>query len=386
MNMSTDTPIWGVKLFEVCKPGIRGTQRSDKIVCLVMNMSLLKRLSNHFRPKGQSVQAPEADKSDFKSHEYTYRDDLPVVIMAKGIYQALLDKGLEDFILSDFTNTTILTREDLRNRTTREARIQQITSEILQYLRLPPFIALNISYDQDNNTVSHNGKTSTRVGEYSNTAQKRTITLNIGSGFTPENVLAILCHECTHCFMETHLLNWEDTDLNEQRTDVMANLIGFNSIMTAGYAGVSVITGEHQERLVNYQNISNRRIGYISEDDCRILKELLSDLTSQAQQAREAQIELKERKDTLNRQIAAASVLEQQLSALNIKFTNITDSDNLIGVQKCLCEYESRDIKAEINQFKAISESNDLSLIDQATQRIDALCVDMLRWCTVFQG
>jgi hypothetical protein len=225
-----------------------------------------------------------------------------------------------------------------------------------------------------------------KVGEYSNTAQIRTITLNIGSGYTPENIFAILCHECTHYFMETHLLNWEDVDLNEQRTDVMANLIGFNHIMIDGYAGVSVITGENQERFVNYQRVSNRRIGYISADDCRILKGLLPYFASQAQQAREAQIELNNKKDKLNRQIAAASTLEQQLSVLNIKAISITDPDKLLCVQKCLCEYESRDIKAEINQFISISSSNDLALIEQATQKADSLCVDMLRWSTVFQG
>jgi len=226
----------------------------------------------------------------------------------------------------------------------------------------------------------------TRVGEYSNNAQNRTIALNIGIGYTPENVLAILCHECTHYFMETHLLNWEDADLNEQRTDVMANLIGFNQIMIDGYTGVSVITEEGQESFVNYQKTTSRKIGYISDDDCRILKELLPYFASKVKQARESHTRLIEVLVKLNRQIETASILEQQLSAIDIKNATIADHEALLEFQKCLCEYESRDMKAEINRFVEISESKNLDLIEQAIQKADALCIDMLRWCKVFQG
>ena len=50
-----------------------------------------------------------------------------------------------------------------------------------------------------------------------------------------DNMMAILCHECTHFFMEHYQLNVTDTELNEARTDTMAMLIGFRRQIISGY-------------------------------------------------------------------------------------------------------------------------------------------------------
>lgn len=346
----------------------------------------MKRLLKLFKPKNKKRPDIEVFENNAYNEATDLDNDLPVIVMAKGIYKALLDKGLEGFLLSSFCVKTELTSEDFRNRDVREEKINQVACEISQYLKLPAIGPIYISFDKERNTSSPYGKTSSTVGEYRNNSNSRHISLNIGSGFTPENVLAILCHEYTHYFMEFHSLNWTDTELNEQRTDVMANMIGFNRIMIAGYAGVSVIVDERQQDFVNYQKVNSRRIGYISEDDCKVIGKHLMVFATQIKDLHETRNRLVENRTALNRQIVAAKALLLQLSAIDVKNQRITDTSKISEIQKCLYEYESRSIEAEISHYTEICESNDLVRIEQAIHDIDTLCVEMLHWCSVFQG
>lgn len=107
---------------------------------------------------------------------------------------------------------------------------------------------------------------------YINEDGRKTITVRIKPFYSGENVIAILCHEVTHYFMEHYRLDLINTSLNEQRTDIAANLIGFNIIMILGYREIRKVTESWNARI-----IKRHRIGYITESDCRDIGYFLRD-------------------------------------------------------------------------------------------------------------
>ena len=67
-----------------------------------------------------------------------------------------------------------------------------------------------------------------------------------------------MCHEITHHFASVYNLEVLDSEQNELRTDVLANLIGFHNYMAEGYADVE------------YPDSSGKiyHVGYISPMQC----------------------------------------------------------------------------------------------------------------------
>lgn len=83
--------------------------------------------------------------------------------------------------------------------------------------------------------------------------------------------MAILCHECTHFFMQYNNLNWNDTELNERRTDIIACLIGFSKALSSGYEEREIINYK-----LGYNEIRHVMIGYISDKECKDLVDYLT--------------------------------------------------------------------------------------------------------------
>ncbi|MBQ7217005.1 MAG: hypothetical protein IJS39_13595 [Synergistaceae bacterium] len=160
----------------------------------------------------------------------------PAISIAEGFCNMLEKRGFERFLMRDFTTSTFLSYGDFADRDITRRKLQALLLDILRFLELPDVIALVIEY------VAYSGTQTSQAGTYSRTPHLRTITLKIRDYYGPNNAVAILCHECTHYFMEYNRLNWNDTDLNEQRTDIAANMIGFNRIMTEGYKGIDTLT------------------------------------------------------------------------------------------------------------------------------------------------
>ena len=318
------------------------------------------------RPPKQNKKSSANDKAgsqQVNQNEYSYE---PVIIMADGIVSVLENKGLSDFLRKSFVPKTSFTMADFKDRKLMEEKTQQVFREILRYLELPPFyVRLSVSYDDNHDEQKANKK----AGEYQNTPQQRIITLYFKKYYTPDIVLAILCHECTHYFMEAHFLNWKDTSLNEQRTDVTANLIGFNKIMTLGY-GYSV----------------DYKIGYILQEDCEMLGRYLKDYQIKHHENIEKDAVLREKKDNIKRLLDTANTFEQQLDILDLKTITVTDQSMLSLIQESLYEYENRDLVDEIEQFRKKAESDNVDELNIVITGLETLCEDMIRWYSAFQA
>lgn len=308
-------------------------------------------------------------------------DSSPAVIMAEGTCEALINKGLEYFLMSDFSSTTYFSYGDYGSREKTYQKLNLMMLEILKYLELFLDVGLNIVYD-DGEVV----RSIDQAGQYSSTLQQKTITVKIKNVYGPNNIVAIICHECTHCFMEYHGLNWNDTDLNERRTDVMANLIGFSRIMAEGYQKVSTAKEEGNIRIN-----TTHKIGYITAAECDEVRKYILFRRSEHQKQETKNDNLNNAKAELGKHIEVAKTLHQQLTFIyqfnNKDFKNVTTPEQLVKLQETLLEYESRNIDGELQKCETtLNAGTEIQQIKDTNELAMKLCTDMLSWISVFQS
>ena len=159
-------------------------------------------------------------------------DFTKVMKIADPLADKLIDTGLGDFLLSEFIFDKSKYVLDKKDANTVTDSIRPILGQILGYLKLPLLVDLNVNFTDD--VYKFNQKF--RAGEYRNEWSLRRITLNFNTAYSLENVIAILCHECSHYFMDYHSLNdYGEPDLYEIRNDVMCCLLGFYKELKDGY-------------------------------------------------------------------------------------------------------------------------------------------------------
>ena len=244
------------------------------LVCTILLFDSKKRIAVNFY---QDVSSVLKDKNQDNHHKESKREaphlqkkeipTTPVTVMAEGMLEKIKAIGLSKYLLTDFRYTTNISNQDIMNKETTRGQIALLLKEVLIYLKLPPFITLELIFLEAKDSIVQS-----QCGRFISNGPNKRIVINICEGFNIHNVIAILCHECTHYFMEVHSLNWDDTSLNELRTDVMANLIGFNSVMILGYKESSITKQEG-----SIQRTIRHKVGYITSKDCIDLKLLLTE-------------------------------------------------------------------------------------------------------------
>ena len=168
--------------------------------------------------------------------------------------------------------------------------------------------------------------------------------MRIEDYYEPNNAVAILCHECTHYFMEYNRLNWNDTSLNEQRTDIVANLLGFSRIMSAGYkAGIKDINISG-----NVETTTKYKLGYITNEDCEDVGEFLEWFREQLREKQNTEREISGIMEKISKYIETAKTLAEQLEYIDLTKINAGTPERVAKIQGVLLEKGNRNISAEI--------------------------------------
>lgn len=330
---------------------------------------------------GSGISRRTGNNTNVESNESNNEIEYSVAVaIAEGSCEALKNKGLMKYLLSDFNASTFLSYGDFGSRKKTYQKLNLIFIDILKYLNLPPFIQLNIAYE-DGEIVQ--GKTTS--GSYSNEFQNKTITVKIRPEYGPNNVVAILCHECTHYFMEHNHLNWIDTTLNEVRTDVMANLIGFSRILIDGYR--EIVNTKAND---NIETTTTHRIGYITVEECENVRRYLLSLRKELLAQQEQNLEYKAKTTELRKLLDVAVILNQQLEIIDPRINRdigIESKEQVDRLSNALIEYEARDLPTELHQYEEmLNNGSDISVIKSAISSLKELCADILRWSAAFQG
>ena len=181
--------------------------------------------------------------------------------LTKTSVSLLKRKGLEGFLLKDFSFSMVIEKDYLTSPGLLKSLTQQMVKELTVYLKLPP-IPIN-AYIVEN----HQGRG--KAGEYAGTCKE--IRLFVTEAHEPEQVAAVLCHEVTHYFMQWYGLDDPgDIRLNERRTDVIACLIGFSEIMVNGYMVMSSL-----ENWGTAFPTTSSKVGYLNATECKMVCEYL---------------------------------------------------------------------------------------------------------------
>ena len=309
----------------------------------------------------------------------TWNDEYDITTassIAEGFCDMLEKRGLQRFLMRDFTTSTFLSYGDFDDRNITHKKLQGLLLDILRFLELPDVVALVIEY------VSDSGTNKTQVGSYSRESQVRTITVKIMDYYGPNNAVAILCHECTHYFMEYNRLNWKDTDLNEQRTDIVANLIGFNRIMIDGYRTIETVKVSG-----NIQTTTTHKIGYIDVKDCEDLGRFLEHRRKGLRAKQKAEQEFSEIRQKFMQHLDTAKTLVFQLEHIDFTRMNNASPEHVAKIQAVLMEKETRNIPAELNRFERCLAGNpDMPKLDNEAEALSRLCTDLVLWLQVLQG
>ena len=299
-------------------------------------------------------------------------DDItPILAIAEGTCDFLAQKGLEHFLLKDyvasgffFSNWDFLDKEETQNKLYVEMR------DMLSFLELPQFIRIIVEYNSENNG---------QAGSYQkNDSYDRIIKVNIKPFYSRYHVFAILCHECTHYFMEYHKLNWNDTELNEQKTDVIANLIGFNNIMLKGYREISIKKDD---------NTTTHKIGYITDQDCMDLSKFIKKRRQQIMKNEAKKKSLLNLRLDIEKSIEVAKTLALHLTIIDLTKLKAETPEQFAEIQKIIMDMETHDISVEIKKYEEfLTKKMNLEQLLKTRDALERLCTKLVTWQAILQG
>lgn len=304
-------------------------------------------------------------------------DNEKMIVYAEGIAEQLENKGLGQFLMQDCLINMQFPKKLMKNPQALEHKLKMIQQSVLEYLLLPQTVLLQVKVIDS--SKFREGSYSEKTAEYSSQPHIKIITLYIQEYYKPNQIVAVLCHELSHYFMEYHKLNWGDASLNEQRTDVVANLIGFNRQMREGYG--TQISQKQEGSLIKR---TTYRIGYITQEDCADLRVFLRQYRKQTvkKQSR-VERENRIRREYIQR-LTAAKDLVDQVDVINIPHKRDASREQIERIQHVLCEIESRDLHRELARFLGLTDNykTEEELI-QASKDLDNFCTELLHWLHV---
>jgi hypothetical protein len=114
----------------------------------------------------------------------------------------------------------------------------------------------------EKNTVHSPAKTS--AGRYVRSGfSHNKIHITLKPEYSLYEIVAIVCHECTHHFLFSRNIRIEPEDENEKLTDIAAVYLGFGKYLSYGYKPTERIVGEKIEGGVRTIQKEISHLGYI---------------------------------------------------------------------------------------------------------------------------
>ena len=133
-------------------------------------------------------------------------------------------RKLDHLLMSDYVFKTRITDRDKRDHAVLREKLNLMLHEMFRYLDLPPVYTVEIIPDEDM-SIAPDRAAECVFGE-------RVINFYLRSWYTPDQLTAMLCHECAHYFcLHYNMYVNSDTMLNEHFTDITACLMGFSRYM-----------------------------------------------------------------------------------------------------------------------------------------------------------
>ena len=314
-------------------------------------------------------------KNQSKAEEIEYEKDQ----LFKQSYQDYIDeliltlkkRGYDDLILSDFQITKDVI-SSINGRGELLSFLNGIKVDICQRLRLVASIPLELIdiSTSDNETNS---------GQFSWQGYRGVITVKYRPSYSIETTLSILCHELTHYFISFHRLidpqknkALLSIDPMEIKTDILANLIGFNQIMAKGYQ-------------TTYYDDRKTKVGYLTSDDCVRIGKIISEYRADSKLKEELKQAKKQVELSLNESRELLNCLKT-IDPRHYRSSQIKTPEQVKQVNEALLEYDSNNVNRQLEDIEKRLASNDIRTIHQLEFELHVLHGKMIRWSNSFQG
>ena len=177
------------------------------------------------------------------------------------------------------------TEDCLRNNLFDKAGIRRLVFEIMRYLNSPSLTVEVELHIGNESKFSSNGKT----GQYQVSGLDKKITLYLKSDYTYFELIAIICHECTHDYLLANGIKIEPEKENEIFTDIAALYLGFDTYIQAGYKETRRIGTEHYNGETYSFQTERVKIGYIDSTQIKYIINKLAEY-------REAEFQIQNRR------------------------------------------------------------------------------------------
>lgn len=294
------------------------------------------------------------------------------------LYDKLKSKSVEDIVLKeDFIVKNDYYKLIQPGKYITEY-IEELASEILNYLNIKNKIDIVVLYDENNRYNS----TKEKAGYYRSNTIARDIHIVVKKDYGCRDIVAILCHEICHLYMELIGIEYKDKQQNEEATDVIAILLGFGKIMINGY-----MEHQYEEDLgYNTRRIHKSKIGYISSRDCSIIYRLVKRIKEYQQEKKQTEIIFNK---TKNKTIEKLELLRQLFDSFLVvsqnKPTSSISKEDILKMQELYIKIENGYFSTQIDQINnRLSKELTQEELEEIDKKIDLLCYEITMYNSLF--
>lgn len=297
--------------------------------------------------------------------------------------------------------------QKVNNRELLERSLNVLAIKICSRLKLPPFYKLNLKYE---NLNSRSGV----GGMYTPKVDSKEIKIIVNTASTFDTLLAAMCHEFTHYFMDYYGLKVESGNVNEIKTDLLANLIGFNKIIVRGYKdtyftiigkGENVkiikyarkpwyIKTNSKGHVVNYRGSGQMHqathVGYLTVTECKLIGHCLAKYRNEHIQIDALLQKSKSAKEALESELLLVEQLYNQLSQIDprkIRNDNIETAEQVNKLNEAIIQYDSFNLKEALKKHREIMlNCDDIAELNKSMEEVKNISSKLAYWSKCFQG
>ena len=172
--------------------------------------------------------------------------------LARNRIARIRERGLGTLLLDDFRFSARITPKEMGSPEAVRNSLNGMLQEMLRHLRLPGPFTVEVIPDEAMSVAP-------KRGAECDIAHRR-INVYFRSWYKPEQLTAMLCHECAHYFCYHYgMYEFDDFMLNEWYTDTVACLTGFSKYMLFA-AGTGYLEHEQMEA-VRWTLLQERKNG-----------------------------------------------------------------------------------------------------------------------------
>lgn len=153
---------------------------------------------------------------------------------------------------------------------TDETVIHELVLDIMKHLGMPAdSVKVHVTFIPDELVQE-------TVGNFEEGASHNEIWISIKRRYSLENILSIVCHECSHHVLYSHDLEFADPTENEILTDVAAMYFGFGAYMLEGYQPSTVKTSYLDENGKKMQKLTYIKVGYLDTKQLKFIQQRIN--------------------------------------------------------------------------------------------------------------